>query len=174
MADMGVAPNPESVPLIVARHLLPWERQTITIRYHPAVLLGPAAVTLVGLLAAALLSVLKSSADVRLAVWLVWLLILVYLLSRVWAWLESYYVVTTYRMMVIKGIFTRDAEMVPLSAATTLKLRRTAMGRLLGYGKFLLADIGQDPVVRVINYVPYPEQLYLEVCSLIYPGDEAN
>jgi len=138
------------------------------------VLLAPTAAALAGLLAAALLSILISSTNVVLAVWLVWLLILLYLATRAWAWLNCLYVVTAYRMLVIKGTFTRDVEMVPLSAVTTLKFRRTAVGRLLGYGKFLLEDIGQDPVVRVINYIPYPEQLYLEVCSLLFPDDETN
>jgi membrane protein YdbS with pleckstrin-like domain len=174
MAGIRVIPSTETVPAAVARHLLPWERQTITIRYHPAVLLAPTTVALAGLLAAAILSALRSSTNVLLAVWLVWLLILFYLATRTWAWLNCLYVVTTYRMLIIKGTFTRDVEMVPLSAVATLKFRRTAGGRLLGYGKFILADIGQDPVVRVINYVPYPEQLYLEVCSLLFPGDEAN
>jgi Bacterial PH domain len=157
------------VPAAVARYLLPSERQVITARYHPALLAGPVAATLVGLFGALLLSALKLSPETTLAVWLAWGGIFLYLIAKVYAWLENYYVITTFRMVVVKGILTRDVEMLPLSSAPTLKLRRTTAGRLFGYGKFILEDVGQDPAVRTINFIPYPEQLYLEVCGLIYP-----
>ena len=28
----------------------------------------------------------------------------------------------------------------------------------------------QDQALRVVDFLPYPEQLYLEVCGLIFPG----
>jgi hypothetical protein len=137
-------------------------------------LFGPVAATIAGLAGAGLLSVQKLSQEATIVVWLTSGAIFLYLIARVYAWFESYYVVTMFRMIVVKGILTRDVEMLPLSSATTLKLRHTTAGRLFGYGKFILEDVGQDPAVRTINFIPYPEQLYLEVCGIIYPDRDPD
>ena len=50
-----VVPN-ETVPATVYKHLLPHERQVITVRFHPAVLIRPVAEVLAGLAIAGLLS----------------------------------------------------------------------------------------------------------------------
>ena len=47
-----VVPN-ETVPATVYKHLLPHERQVITVRFHPAVLIRPVAEVLAGLAIAA-------------------------------------------------------------------------------------------------------------------------
>jgi hypothetical protein len=39
---------------------------------------------------------------------------------------------------------------------------------MLGYGTFILESAGQDQALSTVDYIPYPEQLYLEVCSLIF------
>ena len=31
---------------------------------------------------------------------------------------------------------------------------------------------GQDQALRTIDHVPYPEQLYLEICALIFPAEK--
>ena len=164
---------PRSIPADVGRYLLPWEQAVIVIRHHPAELVGPIGITITGLLGAGLLSEVKLSPDVTLGVWAVWLVLLLYMLIRVLGWFSNHFVVTPSRMVAVKGILARDVEMLPITAATTLRMRRTAMGRLLGYGKFILAGVDQDPIVRTIDFVPYPEQLYLEVCGLIFPDPEA-
>ena len=43
-----------------------------------------------------------------------------------------------------------------------------ARGQLLGFGEFVVESAGQDQALRHIEYLPYPEQLYLEVCGLIF------
>jgi len=41
-------------------------------------------------------------------------------------------------------------------------------GRILGYGEFIVESAGQDQALSHIKFLPYPEQLYLEVCGLIF------
>ena len=41
---------------------------------------------------------------------------------------------------------------------------------LLGYGTFSVEAGGQ--VLAVIDFIPFPEQLYLEVYQLLYPREE--
>jgi Bacterial PH domain len=58
--------------------------------------------------------------------------------------------------------------MMPLAKVTDMSFQRSAMGRIFGYGEFILESAGQDQALNKIDYLPYPEQLYLEVCGLIF------
>jgi membrane protein YdbS with pleckstrin-like domain len=167
-----VVPN-ETVPASIYRVLLPHERRVITVRFHPAVLIKPVAQALGGLAVAGLISVIPHLAgSVLLVVWLLWLILLVRLLYAILVWLEDYFVVTSQRLLVAKGLITKTVNMLPLSKVTDMRFERSPWGRLLGYGTFIVESAGQDQALRTIDHLPYPEQLYLEVCGLIFkdPG----
>jgi len=151
---------------------LPHEHQVITVRKHPAVLLRPIGVTLLGLVIAAVISttVARHNADVVGFVWIVWAVLLVWLAYRVWVWSQDYFIVTSRRMLLATGVVTRKVAMMPLVKVTDMSFQRSSLGRLLGYGEFILESAGQDQALRVVDHLPYPEQLYLEVCGLIFPG----
>ena len=162
-------PN-ETVPASVYKHLLPHERQVITVRFHPAVLIRPVAEVLGGLALAGLLSttVARGNGVVMLIIWIAWLVLVARLLYKVYEWLEDYFVVTSQRLLLATGILTRNINMMPLSKVTDMSFKRSAMGRLLGYGEFIVESAGQDQALRNVGHLPYPEQLYLEVCGLIF------
>jgi membrane protein YdbS with pleckstrin-like domain len=162
-------PN-ETVPASVYKHLLPHERQVITVRFHPAVLIRPVAEVLGGLALAGLLSttVARGNGVVMLIIWIAWLILVGRLLYKVWEWLEDYFVVTSQRLLLATGILTRNINMMPLSKVTDMSFKRSTMGRLLGYGEFIVESAGQDQALRRVDHLPYPEQLYLEVCGLIF------
>jgi len=164
-----VVPN-ETVPAKIYRHLLPHERQVITVRFHPAVLIGPVAVVLGGLAIAGLLSttVAHGNGTALLVIWGLWGLLMIRLLLKIWLWLEDYFVVTSQRLLLATGIFTRTINMMPLSKVTDMRFERSAWGRVLGYGKFVVESAGQDQALQTVDFLPYPEQLYLEVCGLIF------
>lgn len=164
-----VVPN-ETVPASVYKHLLPHERQVITVRFHPAVLIRPVAEVLGGLALAGLLSttVTHGNGTAMLIIWGVWLILVLRLLLKIWQWLEDYFVVTSQRLLLATGIFTRNVNMMPLGKVTDMSFRRSAMGRILGYGEFIVESAGQDQALRRVDHLPYPEQLYLEVCGLIF------
>ena len=56
-----------------------------------------------------------------------------------------------------------------LAALQNLVFSRSTGGRLLGYGACTFEADGQAGAV--IDYIPYPEQLYLEIYYLLYPGE---
>jgi hypothetical protein len=64
--------------------------------------------------------------------------------------------------------------MMPLAKVTDMSFQRSAMGQLLGYGEFIVESAGQDQALRNVDYLPYPEQLYLEVCGLIFREKEES
>lgn len=166
---LRVVPN-ETVPATVYKHLLPHERSVITVRFHPAVLIRPVAEVLGGLAIAGLLSttIAHSNGTVLLVIWLAWLVLVLRLLVKVWEWLENYFVVTSQRLLLATGILTRTVNMMPLGKVTDMSFRRSTLGRILGYGEFIVESAGQDQALRRVDHLPYPEQLYLEVCGLIF------
>lgn len=168
---MGIrmAPNFDRVPHTVERHLLPHERQVLTVRFHPAVLIKPVAITLAALAVALLVTMeLPVSVVVGLVIWVVFLAVLAWLSVQVYQWLEDYFVVTSQRLLLTTGIVTRTVNMMPLTKVTDMSFKRSAWGRVLGYGEFVVESAGQDQALRHIKHLPYPEQLYLEVCGLIF------
>ena len=157
-------------PAAVNRYLLPNEQQVITVRRHPAVLIGPSALALGGLLVAAVLSatVLHGNDQLIAVVWLAWLAVFLWLVWRAINWAVDFFVVTSARILLTSGVFTRNVAMIPLTKVTDMSFKRTVPGKLFGYGEFVVESAGQDQALRHIDHIPYPEQLYLEVCGMLF------
>ena len=173
---MRLVPGTDTVPNAVNKYLLPHEHQVITVRKHPAVLIGPIAVALVGLVIAAVISttIARHQAGVVGFVWIAWAVVLLWLVFKVFEWSVDYFIVTSRRMLLASGVITRKVAMMPLVKVTDMSFQRSSLGRLLGYGEFILESAGQEQALRVVDHLPYPEQLYLEVCGLIFPGKQED
>jgi uncharacterized membrane protein YdbT with pleckstrin-like domain len=173
---MRLAPNTDTVPASVNRYLLPHERQVISVHEHPAVLIGPIALVLLGLAIAGLLSntVTHGNSTAILIIWGLWVLLLLWLILKIWAWSVDYFVVTSHRLLLAQGVIVRKVGMLPLAKVTDMSFQRTTIGRVLGYGEFIVESAGQDQALRNVKFIPYPEQLYLEVCGLIFKDEEQS
>jgi uncharacterized membrane protein YdbT with pleckstrin-like domain len=173
---MRLVPSSDTVPTSVNKYLLPHERQVITVRQHPAVLIRRIVEALVGLALAGFLSntVAHGNSYAILVIWGLWTVLLVRLIMKVFEWSVNYFVVTSQRMLLASGIITRKVNMMPLAKVTDMSFQRSTLGRLLGYGQFILESAGQDQALRIVDYLPYPEQLYLEVCGLIFKGKDED
>jgi uncharacterized membrane protein YdbT with pleckstrin-like domain len=173
---MRLVPNTDTVPASVNRYLLPHERQVITVHQHPAILIRPIFEVLIGLAIAGWLSnsVAHGNGTVILVIWIIWGLVFLRLVWKVWEWAETYFVVTSQRFLLATGLITRKVNMMPLAKVTDMSFQRSTMGRILGYGEFILESAGQDQALNKVDYLPYPEQLYLEVCGLIFKDKEES
>lgn len=100
--------------------------------------------------------------------WWLWLLPIGYLLWKVIAWSLEFFLVTEHRVMVINGVLNRNVAMMPLAKVTDINLERSIIGQMLGYGEFVMESAGQKQALRNVGFMPYPEQLYLEVSSVIF------
>src|SRR6202451_933360 len=171
---MRVTSRAASGPAAVSKYLLPNEQQVIHTRRHPAILIGPSLLTLAGLLVAALLSatVLRGYGALITVIWVAWLVLFGYMIWNVINWAVDYFVVTSHRILLTSGLLTRKVAMMPLTKVTDMSFQRSFAGRLFGYGEFIVESAGQDQALRRVDHIPYPEQLYLEVCGLIFkdPG----
>lgn len=161
-------------PASVNKYLLPHEHQVITVRKHPAVLIVPIALALGAILISIVVgsTILLHTHDAVLVLLVICLIFLAYLGFKAWEWSEDYFVVTSDRMLEASGVFTRKIAMMPLVKVTDMSFQRSTLGRLLGFGSFILESAGQDQALRTIDHVPYPEQLYLEICALIFPAEK--
>jgi uncharacterized membrane protein YdbT with pleckstrin-like domain len=165
-------------PREVDKYLLLHERehQVITVRMHPAVLVSPVAIALAGLIAAVVLNgtILKAQHFLMMLVWVGWLILFLRALWLAATWSIEYFVVTSQRMILTSGLLTRKVAMMPLNKVTDMSFQRSLGGRLFGYGEFILESAGQDQALRNIPFIPYPEQLYLEVCDLLFPSKDVG
>jgi len=157
-------------PAHVDKYLLPREERVATVRRHPAVLLVPSAQAVGGLLAAFILSatLLRGHTALIWIVWGLWGLLMARLIWEAVNWAVDYFVITSERILLTSGVFTRSVAMMPLSKVTDMSFHRTFAGRLLGYGEFVVESAGQDQALRSIDHIPYPEQLYRVVCGRIF------
>lgn len=174
---MRLVTQGDSAPASVNRYLLPSEQSVIMVRRHPAVLLRPVGEIFGGLIIAGLLSKWFTDNDVGQAlvvVWWAWLLLLIRFVWKVAEWSVDYFVVTSKRMLVTYGLITRKVAMMPLAKVTDMSFKRSLLGRMLGYGTFVLESAGQDQALSTIDYLPYPETLYLEVCQMLFGGDSGD
>jgi uncharacterized membrane protein YdbT with pleckstrin-like domain len=170
-----VAPNTDTVPATVNRYLLPHERQVISVHQHPAVLIRPIFEVLAGLALAGWVSTLThGNSAALLVIWVVWAIVLLRLLWKVLDWSLNYFVITSQRLLLAQGFLIRKVNMMPLDKVTDMSFQRSAMGQLLGYGEFIVESAGQDQALRNVDHLPYPEQLYLEVCGLIFREKEES
>ena len=173
---MRLAPNTDTVPPSVNRYLLPHERQVISVHQHPAVLIGPIFWVLLGLAIAGWLSnsVANGNTTVILIIWILWAILLLRLAWKVLEWSLTYFVITSQRLLLTQGFVIRRVDMMPLTKVTDMSFNRSARGQILGFGEFVVESAGQDQALRHIEYLPYPEQLYLEVCGLIFKDKDES
>jgi uncharacterized membrane protein YdbT with pleckstrin-like domain len=173
---MRLAPNTDTVPASVNKFLLPHERQVISVHQHPAVLIKPIFFVLAGLALAGWISnaFTHGNGDALLVIWLLWVVLLLWFLWKIVDWLRTYFVITSQRLLLARGFLSRKVDMMPLAKVTDMSFNRSLRGQLLGFGEFVVESAGQDQALRHIEYLPYPEQLYLEVCGLIFKDKEES
>jgi len=157
-------------PVAINKYLLPREVQVATVRQHPAVLIAPSLLALGGLLVAGVLTATIVHGVTSYVVWGFWFVLLLRLIWKAINWSVDYFVVTSERLLLTTGFLTRDVSMMPLTKVTDMSFRRSLPGRMLGYGEFIVESAGQDQALRNVEFIPYPEQLYLLICGMLFPS----
>lgn len=157
------------------RYLLPTERVEVQIRRHWAVLAGDTLQTILLLVVGVLLARVLSSVGFAE---MVAVYFCVFVVAR-WAWKlvdwnHETLIVTDKRLLLLTGIFSRKVAIMPLVKVTDLTFFRSSTGLLLGYGKFIVESAGQDQALSEIDYVPQPEQLYIQISNLLFGGDKGT
>ncbi len=107
----------------------------------------------------------------------IWLAALAMMGRMVWVvleWNNDRFIVTSRRIMMVTGLVTRKVAMMPLFRVTDMTYNRSLMGRIFGWGTFVVESAGQDQALRIIDRVPSPDLLYQRVCSLMFDTEESK
>ncbi len=170
---MRLVAGTDSVPASANRYLLPDERQVVTFRQHPAKLLPPLTAAVGGLLAAVAVSAISNHVmSAHYVVWALAAFVILRFVLDVLNWSVQYIVVTQRRLLLTSGLTGRRVTVLPLVTVRDLAFVRSTGGRLLGYGAFTFEAGGQSNTV--IDYIPYPEQVYLEIYHLLFAAEDGG
>jgi uncharacterized membrane protein YdbT with pleckstrin-like domain len=152
----------------VDKYLLPSERAVVVARRHWAVMLREfTEVVLVWLILFLLLGLTDSG-----FLGLVSLFFLLF--SAVWLgwdvinWYVEEFAVTDKRVLLVSGVFIRKVAIMPLIKVTDLTYKRDLLGRILGYGTFIIESAGQDQALSRIDFVNHPDEWYRRISAELF------
>lgn len=168
--------DPSIRPKTVQRYLLPGERCAIAVRRHWSVLLRPGS-TAFGAAALAVALALyfpDENVVVHLALWPVVAASALWLAWHYLVWRHDYFFVTDRRVMVTTGVLTRRVLMLPLAEVSELKFERSLAGRILGHGTLVLESDVSEEALQAVEYVPWPDTIYVRMCDLLYPPNTST
>ncbi|GGB76644.1 PH domain-containing protein [Knoellia flava] len=94
-----------------------------------------------------------------------------YLTWRYLNWRHDWFVATDKRFLLFYGFIRRKVAMMPLTKVTDMTFDRSVMGRIIGYGTFLLESAGQDQALGHIEYVPDANRHYRAICTVLFGSD---
>ncbi|GAB98157.1 membrane protein YdbS with pleckstrin-like domain [Kineosphaera limosa] len=158
------------------RYLLRGEKIVVAVHRHWGVVAEPVALAILGLIAAVWLSATLDPSAGQLAdlVWWLAFALVGRALFYLWEWHREWFIATDRRLLLIYGFIVRKVDMMPLGKVTDMTYHRTVLGRLLGYGTFVLESAGQDQALSNLAYMPRPDATYKAIIAQIFhrDGDE--
>ncbi|WP_151526389.1 PH domain-containing protein [Serinicoccus kebangsaanensis] len=166
----GLGP-PQISRRVAQRYLLADEQVVVSTRWHWAKLVRPAAVVLLGMfLTLWVAASVTDPAATGLALcvlavvcaWAGW---------QVLEWRCEWFIATDRRLLKTYGLITQRVAMMPLVKVTDMSYDRTILGRMLGYGRFVMESAGQDQALSHIDYIPEPDEKYQAMCETIFGRD---
>ncbi|MEP7161625.1 MAG: PH domain-containing protein [Dermatophilaceae bacterium] len=168
----------EARPPWLDRYLRPGEQDVVTTRRHGVAILEPWLSVAVGL-AIVLIVGMRSPSNAGLplvteVLWWCWFLLLGRAVLITYDWRRTWFVATNNRLLLVHGFVIRKVAMMPLGKVTDMTYERSVLGRLLGFGTFVLESAGQDQALRVMDHIPKPDDAYRAIIAQIFPSDDVD
>jgi len=159
---------------VLSRYLLDGERILTAVHQHWAKVAEPVASVVAGL---ALVLGLDFSLPAGLGVvtdilWWAWFILVGRGLWKVLEWRHDWFVATDKRLILTYGLITQKVAMMPLAKVTDMSYNRSPMGRLLGYGTFVMESAGQDQALHSVSWVADPDHIYRAICAEIFAVED--
>jgi membrane protein YdbS with pleckstrin-like domain len=155
---------------VLGRYLLDGELILTAVHQHWAKIAEPVASVFAGLiLVLALDSALPATGSpLATLLWWAWFALVVRALWKIVEWRHDWFVATDKRLVLTYGLFTQRVAMMPLAKVTDMTYNRTPLGRMLGYGTFVMESAGQDQALHRVEWVPEPDHTYRAICAEIF------
>lgn len=99
-----------------------------------------------------------------------------YLFSATWfgwlltEWHYEHVAVTDKRVLLVSGVLTKRLAVMPLIKVTDMTYERDLLGRVLGYGTFVMESAGQHQALSRIEFVRNPDRLYHRLSQQLFGG----
>ena len=157
-------------PGVLGRYLLDGERIVTAVHQHWAMVAEPVATVVAGL-------VLVLALDFYLPVgfgavtnilWWAWFVLVARALWEALEWRHDWFVATDKRLILTYGLITQKVAMMPLAKVTDMSYNRTPVGRLLGFGTFVMESAGQDQALHRVRWVADPDRTYRAICAEMF------
>ncbi|MFC6705093.1 PH domain-containing protein [Flexivirga alba] len=168
-----VDPRAESA---MARFLLDDETIVVAQRQHWAAVGQPVAMAIVGFFLA-LIAGFSAPANLGTLTdfaWKLWFILLAYAAIRLVMWRFDWFMATDKRLLMMYGVINRRVAMMPLAKVTDMSFNRTMVGRMLGYGQFVLESAGREQALRRIDFIRDAKGTYLAIVGEIFGEDDPN
>jgi len=154
------------------KYLTAGEKVVVATHRHWFAIAEPLATAVGTLLVIGIAFAAGAPAGLVQALLVAWLVVFGRAAISVWEWNDEWFVATDQRLLLIYGFIIRKVDMLPLSKVTDMTFRRSVMGRLLGYGTFVLESAGQDQALSDIHFIPDPNATYLRIVGTIFKTGE--
>ena len=150
------------------RLLIPDEQLVLDLRPHPVALVMPTLVTIVGFVAASWLTAKTDVAD--WVWWVVFLILLVlYPVPKLIAWLTSNFAVTSDRVIHRQGFIAKRSMEIPLEAINDVRFEQGILDRMVGAGTLVISSASEFGR-NTFDDIRHPEA----VQKVIYEQGESN
>ena len=158
----------------LGRYLLDGERIVTAVHQHWAKVAEPVASVAAGLvLVLALDSSLPASLGlVANVLWWGWFALVGRAIWKVLERRHDWFVATDKRLILTYGLITHKVAMMHLTKVTDMSYNRSPLGRLLGYGSFVMESAGQDQALHTVGWVADPDHTYRAICAEIFGVDD--
>lgn len=164
-------PPPQISRRVAKRYLLADERVVVSTRWHWAKLIGPAAAVLGALFLTLWVAASVTEAAATGMALSVFAVVCAWAGWQVLEWRCEWFIATDRRLLKTYGLITQRVAMMPLVKVTDMSYDRTILGRMLGYGRFVMESAGQDQALSHIDYIPQPDEKYQAMCETIFGRD---
>ncbi len=154
----------------LAKYIVPGERVLLSVRRHWFSLAHEIAYVAIALFFAITIDI-AAPANGRLLSDVAWFAFWgssAWLLWNYLNWRNDYFVASDKRFLLFYGFIRRKVAMMPLVKVTDLTFDRPLIGRMLGYGHFVLESAGQEQALAHIGMIPDADHNYRLICSELF------
>lgn len=143
------------------------ERVIAKLRRHGGSMLWPALALIVLSTAAGFTSGFLTELWMQIALWIVFVILVVGLVIVPWLrWLASIVTITTHRIIIAEGLFVRSRREILLLRVQDVSIRRSPPQMLFGSGDVLIG-VGAEKPVR-IHGIPRPNLVLAAITELLH------
>lgn len=156
------------------KHLTQGERVELELHTHIKQIVLPLIILIVATAAAIAGAVYWDNQWGRLAIAVVWLLIVIaFVLVPVWRWRATFYVITNRRLITRTGIVSKSGRDIPLYRISDVAYDKGPLDRILGCGTLIVSDASDQAGLR-LHDVPHVEDVQVRLNELLFQHDNGT